>query len=64
MNLTFKTIFSNLYALLNPGGEIVIGACYIDNDATRLKQEHSYKKMGMTIITTNEDSFTATKEGF
>jgi len=63
-NEQFETIFSNLYALLNPGGEIVIGACYIDNDATRLKQEHSYKKMGMTVITTNKDSFTATKEGF
>ncbi|MGO4819254.1 methyltransferase domain-containing protein [Flavobacterium sp. W22_SRS_FP1] len=63
-NEQFETIFSNLYALLNPGGEIVIGACYLDNDATRLKQEHSYKKMGMTVITTNEDSFTATKEGF
>ncbi|MFT5964039.1 MAG: SAM-dependent methyltransferase [Flavobacterium sp.] len=63
-NEQFEIIFSHLYALLNPGGEIVIGACYIDNDATRLKQEHSYKKMGMTVITTNEDSFTATKEGF
>ena len=63
-NEKFVTIFKNSYNLLNPGGEIVIGACYIDSDATRLKQEHSYHKMGMTVITSPEDSFTATKEGF
>ncbi|WP_369753364.1 methyltransferase domain-containing protein [Flavobacterium sp. WC2409] len=63
-NEKFEIIFSNLYKLLRSGGEIVIGACYIDNDKTRLKQEHSYKKMGMTIITDAKDSFTATKEGF
>ncbi len=49
---------------MNPGGEIVIGACYIDNDRTRIKQEESYIKMGMTIITSADDSFTATKERF
>ena len=63
-NEKFTTIFKNAYALLNPGGEIVIGACYLDNDATRLKQEESYHKMGMTIITDKDDSFTATKETF
>lgn len=63
-NQKFETIFSNLYNLLNISGEIVIGACYIDNDSTRLKQEKSYKKMGMKIITDDKDSFTATKEGF
>jgi hypothetical protein len=63
-NEKFVTIFRNAYHLLNPGGEIVIGACYIDSDATRLKQEESYHKMGMTVITSPEDSFTATKEGF
>ena len=63
-NEKFETIFTNLYQLLQPTGEIIIGACYIDNDATRLKQEHSYQKMGMTIISDAEDSFTATKEGF
>jgi SAM-dependent methyltransferase len=63
-NEKFTTIFKNAYSLLNPGGEIVIGACYIDNDATRLKQEESYRKMGMTVITDREDSFTATKEKF
>lgn len=63
-NPKFSAIFEKAYALLNPGGEIVIGACYIDNDATRLKQEASYRKMGMTVITDEKDSFTATKEGF
>ena len=63
-NGKFTAIFKNAYELLNPGGEIVIGACYHDNNPTRLKQEESYLKMGMTIITTLNDSFTATKEGF
>ncbi len=63
-NSTFEKIFSAAYNLLNPKGEIVLGACYIDNEATRLKQEVSYKKIGMTVITNAADSFTATKEGF
>jgi hypothetical protein len=63
-NQKFTTIFENAYNLLNRGGEIVIGACYIDNDSTRIKQEESYLKMGMTIITDRNDSFTATREGF
>ena len=63
-NKKFETVFKNAYQLLSPGGELLLGACYIDNESTRLKQEQSYTKMGMTIITTAEDSFTATKEGF
>ena len=63
-NEKFELIFSNLYKLLKTRGEIVIGAAYLDNDKTRIKQEQSYKKMGMTIITDAKDSFTATKEGF
>jgi len=63
-NKKFTTIFRNAYNLLNPGGEIVIGACYKDNEATRMKQEESYHKMGMTLITDEKDSFTATKENF
>jgi hypothetical protein len=63
-NKKFGTIFSNAYNLLNPGGEVVIGACYVDNESTRKKQELFYKKMGMTIITDEQDSFTATKERF
>jgi hypothetical protein len=63
-NEKFETIFKNAYSLLNTGGEIVIGSCYIDKDSTRKKQEESYIKMGQTIITNKNDSFTATKEGF
>ena len=63
-NKKFTSIFRNAYNLLNTGGEIVIGACYKDNNATRLKQEESYQKMGMTVITDENDSFTATKDQF
>jgi SAM-dependent methyltransferase len=63
-NKKFEKIFSNAYNLLNPGGEVLIGACYIDNDSTRQKQEESYRKMGMNVITDAKDSFTATKERF
>ncbi|HET6724271.1 MAG TPA: hypothetical protein VFH07_16040 [Chitinophagaceae bacterium] len=63
-NKKFTSIFRSAYNLLNPGGEIVIGACYKDNDLTRLKQEESYRKMGMTVITDENDSFTATKDSF
>jgi hypothetical protein len=63
-NKKFTSIFRSAYHLLNDGGEIIIGACYKDNDATRLRQEESYRKMGMTIITDEQDSFTATREKF
>ena len=63
-NKKFTSIFSSAWDLLNRGGEIVIGACYKDNNSTRLKQEESYKKMGMAIITDEIDSFTATKDEF
>jgi hypothetical protein len=63
-NKKFTSIFKNAYELLNEEGEIVIGACYKDNNATRLKQEESYRKMGMTVITDEHDSFTATKDEF
>ena len=63
-NEKFEKIFSAAYKLLEPGGEIVIGSCYIDNNATRQKQELFYKKAGMTVITNENDSFTATKERF
>jgi hypothetical protein len=63
-NEKFTDIFSKAYSLLNSDGEIILGACYIDNDMTRKKQEHSYQKMGMEVITNENDSFTATKEKF
>jgi SAM-dependent methyltransferase len=64
INPKFTNIFSKAYDLLTPKGEIVFGACYKDNEGTRLKQEYSYKKMGMTIITSPDDCFTATQERF
>jgi hypothetical protein len=64
VNEKFSSIFKNAYSLLNDGGEILIGSCYIDNNETRLKQEEAYLKMGMTVITDEADSFTATKEKF
>lgn len=63
-NKKFQSIFFNAYQLLNDGGEVVIGACYIDNDNTRKKQEDFYAKIGMSVITSKDDSFTATKERF
>ena len=63
-NARFEKIFSDAYKLLNPGGEIVLGACYINNDATRKKQENFYRKLGMAVITDEKDTFTATKEKF
>lgn len=63
-NKKFPHIFSSAYNLLLPGGKLVLGACYKDNVATRLKQEESYGKMGMHVITGETDSFTATREGF
>ena len=63
-NGKFTKIFLSAYGLLEPGGEVVIGSCYIDSDATRKKQEEFYRKAGMTIITGEMDSFTATKEKF
>lgn len=63
-NKKFEKIFSDAYQLLNPGGEIVLGSCYMDNDSTRKKQEAFYKKLGMEVITDAQDSFTATREKF
>ncbi len=63
-NEKFTNIFSKAYSLLHKNGEIILGACYIDNDNTRKKQEQSYIRMGMKIITNENDSFIATKENF
>jgi len=63
-NEKFIAIFSAAYNLLHEGGEIVLGACYIDNEATRLRQENFYRQLGMSVITDAKDSFTATKEKF
>jgi SAM-dependent methyltransferase len=63
-NETFEKVFSAAWALLRPGGELVLGSCYMDNDTTRLRQEAAYRKMGMHPITDAQDSFVATREGF
>ncbi|GAC1420221.1 MAG: hypothetical protein NVS9B7_15370 [Flavisolibacter sp.] len=63
-NPRFQKIFYKAYQLLNIGGSLLLGSCYIDNDANRIKQEYFYKKLGMEIITDAKDSFTATKQGF
>jgi hypothetical protein len=63
-NDKFTSIFKQAYKMLNKNGEIIIGSMYIDNEATRKKQEDSYKKFGWTIISNKKDCFTATKEGW
>ena len=63
-NETFEKVISAAWGLLNPGGELVFGSCYLDNDTTRLRQEEAYLKMGMTPITDAQESFVATREGF
>jgi len=63
-NEKFDKVFSTAYQILNTGGEIVLGSCYIDNDNNRKKQEAFYRKLGMTVITDAQDEFTATKEKF
>ncbi len=63
-NPSFDKIFRAAYQLLNSNGAIVLGACYKDNMNTQKKQEKAYLKMGMNLITSNKDSFTATREGF
>lgn len=63
-NKKFVKIFKNTYNLLKNKGKIILGTTYIDNNINRTRQEKFYKKCGMTIITSKEDPFTATKEGF
>ncbi len=63
-NLKFEKIFSAAYSLLEQDGILFLGSVYIDNDATRQKQESFYSYFGMNVITDSEDSFTATKEGY
>lgn len=63
-NSTFDMVFRQAYEMLVPGGFIVLGALYKDNEATRIKQENFYKKIGMQVITRPEEKFTATRQGF
>jgi hypothetical protein len=43
---------------------VILGSCYHQNEATRIKQENFYKRCEMHVITDAQDSFTATREGF
>lgn len=63
-NKKFQKVFSEAYKLLCEGGKLILGSTYIQSAATRLKQEEFYKNCGMHVITTEEDEFTATHEGF
>jgi len=63
-NKKFIRIFKAAYKLLKERGKMILGTTYIDNDMNRIRQEEFYDKCGMTVITSNKDSFTATKEGF
>ena len=63
-NKKFVKIFRGAYNLLKNNGKIVLSTTYIDTDTNRMRQEEFYRKCGMTVITSKNDSFTATKEGF
>ncbi len=63
-NDKFTMIFKQAYEMLNEGGRIIIGSMYIDNDATRKKQEDSYRKFGWKVITDEKDCFTASDKGW
>jgi len=45
-NEKFTQIFSKAYSLLNTEGEIILGACYIDNNNTRKKRRAVLSKNG------------------
>ncbi len=63
-NQKFIQVFGAAEKLLNPGGKLVLGTTYIDNEETRQRQIDFYEKCGMTVITSEKDEFNATKEGF
>ena len=63
-NDKFTMILKQAYDLINSNGEVIIGSMYIDNEATRKKQEASYRGFGWTVITDKRDCFTATKDGW
>jgi SAM-dependent methyltransferase len=63
-NKKFVSVFKGAYRFLAEKGKIVIGSLYWNNDFVRRIQEEFYRKCGMTVITSEKDEFTATKEGF
>lgn len=62
-NDKFSSIFEKAYNMLNDEWEIIIGSVYIDNEATRKKQEQAYKDFWWTVITDERDCFTASQDG-
>lgn len=63
-NDRFSEIFLQAYNMLHADAKIILGACYVDNESTRLRQENFYRYLGMRVITNEKDSFTATEQGF
>ncbi len=63
-NPAFTTLWTNASKMLKKKGMVILGSCYHQNPATRLKQENFYKQCEMTLITDPKDSFSATREGF
>lgn len=63
-NKNFIRVFRGAYGLLRDGGKIVIGSLYYDSDLAKKIQEDFYRRCTMRVITSNEDLFTATLEGF
>ncbi len=60
----FTNIFEQAYNKLNLWWEIVIWSMYIDNEATRIKQEAAYRYFGRDVITDERDCFVATINGW
>jgi hypothetical protein len=50
--------------MLKKKGMVILGSCYHQNHATRIKQENFYQRCEMNVITDAKDTFTATREGF
>lgn len=63
-NDKFTRIFRQAYGMLNPGGELIIGSFYLDTEATRKKQEESYRNFGWKVVTDSRHCFTATECGW
>ena len=63
-NPAFTRVWSHAGQMLKKNGMIILGSCYYQNDATRIKQENFYRQLGMTVVTNEKDLFTATREGF
>ncbi len=63
-NRAFTSLWKSARKMLKKNGMVILGSCYHQNDATRIKQENFYKQCGMTVITDSGDGFTATREGF